>query len=81
MTTPINLNRARKERARNAKKAKANENSIAFGRTKVERERATRETSRKARELDGKILQRPFSGTENDQIAPHSEGIKSTENE
>ena len=35
---PINLNQARKTRARAQAKAKADENAIRFGRSKVERE-------------------------------------------
>ena len=34
---PINLNRARKTRARRAAKAQADANAVAFGRTKFER--------------------------------------------
>lgn len=37
MTTPINLNRARKDRARAEDKAKADANAVKFGRTKAER--------------------------------------------
>lgn len=37
MTTPINLNRARKTRARAEDKAKADANAARFGRTKAER--------------------------------------------
>ena len=59
MSTPINLNRFRKEKARKDKKAKADANAVAFGRTKAEKERAARETSRLSRELDGKSLEKP----------------------
>ena len=40
---PINLNKARKARARAAAKARADENAVKFGRTKAERaaEKAT----------------------------------------
>ncbi len=37
MTTPINLNKARKAKARDDKKIRANANSIKFGLTKSER--------------------------------------------
>ena len=37
MTTPINLNKARKDRARSADKARADVNAVRFGRTKAER--------------------------------------------
>lgn len=37
MTTPINLNKARKERARADGKARADANAVKFGRTKAAR--------------------------------------------
>ena len=37
MTTPINLNKARKDRDRNAQKVQADANALRFGRTKAER--------------------------------------------
>ena len=37
MTTPVNLNRARKERDRAADKAQADANAARFGRTKAQR--------------------------------------------
>ncbi len=37
MADVANLNRARKERARDTKRAQANENAVKFGRTKAER--------------------------------------------
>lgn len=54
MTTPINLNKARKARARSDRKARADENAIKFGRTKAERTRDQREAEKAARDLDGK---------------------------
>lgn len=36
MTTPVNLNRVRKEKARADAKASASENAVKFGRTKAE---------------------------------------------
>lgn len=36
--TPINLNRARKRRARDKDKARADENAARFGRTKAQKE-------------------------------------------
>ncbi len=63
MSTPVNLNRFRKEKAKKAKKAKADANAIAFGRTKSEKEHAKRETSRMARQLDGKVFQTPSGQT------------------
>ena len=60
--TPINLNKVRKARARAANKARASENSIAFGRTKAERSASEAEGSRMARDLDGKAMQTPPFG-------------------
>ncbi|WP_368343762.1 DUF4169 family protein [Pelagovum sp. HNIBRBA483] len=37
MSAPINLNKVRKQKAREERVAKANENAVAFGRTKAER--------------------------------------------
>jgi phage protein D len=37
MTTPINLNRARKDKARADAKARADENAVKHGRTKAQR--------------------------------------------
>ncbi len=37
MTQPINLNKVRKAKARDARKVKADENAVKFGRTKAER--------------------------------------------
>ncbi|OAN70498.1 DUF4169 family protein [Seohaeicola saemankumensis] len=50
MSTPVNLNRVRKEKARAAKKARADENAVKFGRTKPEKEleKARAEQARKA---------------------------------
>ena len=50
MNTPVNLNRVRKEKARAAKKARADENAVKFGRTKPEKEleKARAEQARKA---------------------------------
>jgi hypothetical protein len=49
MTTPINLNKVRKQKDREARKSKADENAVAFGRTKAERllEAARAEQARK----------------------------------
>jgi hypothetical protein len=49
VNTPVNLNRVRKEKARAAKKARADENAVKFGRTKPEKEleKARAEQARK----------------------------------
>ncbi|GGX45828.1 hypothetical protein GCM10007385_11650 [Tateyamaria omphalii] len=57
MTTPINLNKVRKARARADKKARADANAITFGLTKAEKDHAKRENSRSARDLDGKAAE------------------------
>lgn len=46
MSTPINLNKVRKARARAAKKVRADANAATFGMTKAEKDRAKRENSR-----------------------------------
>ena len=50
--TPINLNRARKDRARAAAKAEANENAVRFGRTKAQKNQDTAEAIKAARHID-----------------------------
>jgi hypothetical protein len=52
MTEPINLNRARKTKARADKASQAQANRVRFGRTKAEKAVATAETERLARALD-----------------------------
>ena len=70
MTQPVNLNRYRKAKARVEKRAQADSNAVAFGRTKSEKEQAARENSRAARKLDGKVLQTPLGGTEDNPEKP-----------
>ena len=53
MSEPVNLNRFRKEKARAAKKARADENSVKFGRTKSEKQRDADKTQADIRHLDG----------------------------
>jgi hypothetical protein len=53
MAEPINLNRARKAKARQDAKAQAAENRVKFGRTRGERAEADAERRRLARELEG----------------------------
>ncbi|WP_415920543.1 DUF4169 family protein [Tateyamaria sp. SN6-1] len=64
MSTPINLNKVRKARARADKKARADANAVTYGLTKAERTRAQVETSRAARDLDAKALETPRKGAE-----------------
>jgi hypothetical protein len=50
VSTPVNLNRVRKEKARAEAKARADENAVKFGRTKAEKdlEKARAAQARKA---------------------------------
>jgi hypothetical protein len=52
----INLNRARKERARADKTAKAAENRVAFGRTKAEKSLETARAEKARNALEGHCL-------------------------
>lgn len=52
----VNLNRARKSKARAEKEAKAAANRIAFGLPKAEKQAARRERERLTQDLDGKKL-------------------------
>ena len=54
VTEPINLNRARKARARSADKTDAAENRVRFGRTKGEKLGAKLEAERARRALEDK---------------------------
>ncbi|MBS0480383.1 MAG: DUF4169 family protein [Proteobacteria bacterium] len=53
MAEVVNLNRARKAKAREAARAEADANRIAFGRTKTEKAAAKSECDRQQRGLDG----------------------------
>lgn len=53
MSTPINLNKARKSRARAEKKARAEENSVKFGQTKAEKDVQKAQADKTVRFLDG----------------------------
>jgi hypothetical protein len=53
----VNLNKARKARAREAAKTLAAGNRVAFGRTKAEKALSKSETARAARSLDDKRLE------------------------
>ncbi len=53
MTSPINLNKARKARAKEQKRAKADENAIKFGRTKAEKTKEAQSRSAAIRHIDG----------------------------
>jgi hypothetical protein len=53
---PVNLNKARKARAKVQSRAKADENAIKFGRSKAEKAADSHQTVRTKRGLDGKSL-------------------------
>ena len=52
----VNLNRFRKDRARDADTARAAENRLRFGRRKDEREKTRRESEKTEKDLDDKRL-------------------------
>lgn len=52
MSGPINLNKVRKDRARQERRAQANENAVKFGRTKTERQRDNAKLSRDLGKID-----------------------------
>ncbi|ATQ43770.1 DUF4169 family protein [Caulobacter mirabilis] len=52
MTAPINLNQARKARAKAQAKATAAENRVKFGRTKAEKSLADARRDKASRDLD-----------------------------
>ncbi|MEP1766060.1 MAG: DUF4169 family protein [Sulfitobacter sp.] len=53
MSTPINLNKIRKERARASSRARADENAVKFGQTKAQKDALKARDARAAQALDG----------------------------
>jgi len=53
VTSPINLNKARKAKARAEKRKTANANAVKFGRSKADKIKEAREQARDDRHLDG----------------------------
>ena len=53
MSNPVNLNKARKARARDKARVQADENAVKFGRTKAEKANDSAESDRAASLLDG----------------------------
>ncbi len=53
MAEPVNLNRFRKAKARAAKKARADENSVKFGRSKADKDLIRARLDKTRRALDG----------------------------
>lgn len=52
MGKPVNLNRYRKEKARAAKKARADQNAVTFGRSKAEKDLDKARNAQKVKRLD-----------------------------
>lgn len=52
MSTPINLNKIRKERDRSSRKARAAENAVAFGQTKSQKELLKAKAAKIARNIE-----------------------------
>lgn len=55
----VNLRRARKDRARREKEAQAQDNRVAFGRSKAERELADAKKSLESRRMDAHKRETP----------------------
>ena len=53
MTTPLNLNKIRKERGRTSRKARADENAVQFGQSKAQKETLKSRAEQIARNLEG----------------------------
>ncbi len=56
MGKPVNLNRYRKEKARAEKKARADQNAVAFGRSKAEKQVVKLRKDKQNRDLDNHEL-------------------------
>ncbi|MEN8660401.1 DUF4169 family protein [Marivita sp.] len=54
MSNVTNLNQFRKTKARSDKRAKADENAVKFGRTKVQKDLEKAQAEKAKRDLDGK---------------------------
>ncbi|QYK43205.1 MAG: DUF4169 family protein [Paracoccaceae bacterium] len=52
----VNLRNARKQAARKAARARADENAVRFGRTAAQKAREAQDTARARAELDGKRI-------------------------
>ncbi len=53
MSEPVNLNKFRKQKQRTEQKARADENAIKFGRSKVEKQRDAARNDKATRHIDG----------------------------
>ncbi|WP_299409330.1 DUF4169 family protein [uncultured Roseobacter sp.] len=52
MSTPVNLNKVRKERNRASRRARADENAVNFGQTKAQKDLLKAKAEKIARNLD-----------------------------
>ncbi|MFD2741100.1 DUF4169 family protein [Sulfitobacter aestuarii] len=52
MSNPINLNKVKKERERQARRARADENSVSFGQSKAQKELLENRADQDARKLE-----------------------------
>lgn len=53
MTEPVNLNKFRKEKARTENKARTDQNAVAFGRTKAEKDLAKKQQHKLNQDHEG----------------------------
>ena len=53
MAKIVNLNKVRKARTKTARRAKADQNAVVFGRTKAERQQGATAAEKAARDLEG----------------------------
>ncbi|MBZ8119102.1 DUF4169 family protein [Roseovarius sp. LXJ103] len=54
MSAPVNMNKAKKERNRASRRARADENAVAFGQTKSQKELLKAKAAQIAKNLDAK---------------------------
>ena len=59
MTTPINLNKVRKERDRSSRKARADENAVKFGQTRAQKDLLKARAEKITRNLDAHRREKP----------------------
>ena len=53
MSSPVNINKVRKERNRASRRARADENAVQFGQTKAQKEALKARAQQMARNLEG----------------------------
>jgi uncharacterized protein DUF4169 len=69
LSKPVNLNRVRKQRARDTARQQADENAVNFGRTKAQKQIEAFDSARAGSALDGAKLQRADEDTPATQAA------------